>query len=70
MSNTTIINTFYRDNSNITKIKTQHRQIMASIINRIVKFKPMIKRAIVTNYTFYTAYILLRLISSPKSILS
>ena len=35
-------------------IKTQHSQIMAIITNRILKFKLMIKKSIVTNHTFFT----------------
>ena len=55
MNNTTVINTFNCDNSNITYIKTQHCQIMATITYRILKFELMIKKPIVTNYTFFTA---------------
>ena len=51
MNNTTV-NTLNSDNSNIAKIKTQHRQIMATITNGILKFEPMIKIPIVANYTF------------------
>ena len=52
MNNTTIINTFNSDNGSITKIKTQHCQIMTTITN--LKFKTMIKKPIVTNNTFFT----------------
>ena len=44
MNNTTITNNFNSDNSNIVYIKTQHHQIVTTIPNRIVKFKPMIKK--------------------------
>ena len=43
IKNTTIIKVFDSDNSNITRNKTQHCQIMTTIENRILKFKPMIK---------------------------
>ena len=55
MNNTVIINTFDSDNSNIAYIKTQHRQTMATIAYRILKFEPMIKKSIVANQTFFTA---------------
>ena len=51
MNNTTIINS---DNSNIANIKAQYCQTMATITDRILKFKPIIKKAIVANYTFFT----------------
>ena len=44
MNNTTITNNFNSNNSNIVYIKTQHDQIVTTIPNRIVKFKPMIKK--------------------------
>ena len=44
MNNTTIINTFNCDDSNIANIKTQHGQVMTTITNRILKFKPKIKK--------------------------
>ena len=40
------INTFKSDNtfnSDTGNIKTQHQQIMTTITNRFLKFKPMIK---------------------------
>ena len=43
VNNTTIKNTFNNDDSNITKIKTQDCQIMATIAKRILKFKSMRK---------------------------
>ena len=43
MTNTTIINTFNSDNSNIAYINTEHCQIMTTIADRMLKFKPMIK---------------------------
>ena len=56
MNNTTILNTFDSDNSNVAYIKTQHRQIMATITYKILKFEPMIKKAIVPNCTFLTVF--------------
>ena len=41
MNNTTIINLFNIDNSNITNIKAQHRQVMTTIRDRILKFESM-----------------------------
>ena len=54
MNNTTVINTFNSDNSNIAYIKTQHCQIMATVTYMILKFEPMIEKSILTNYTFFT----------------
>ena len=54
MNNTTIINPFHSNNSNIANIKTQHRQIMTTITDRILKFEPIIKKPIVANYKFLT----------------
>ena len=54
MNSTNIINTFNSDNSNIANIKTKHRQIMTTITNRILKFKPMIKKPIVADDIFFT----------------
>ena len=45
MNNTTIINSFNSDDSNITKIKMQHRQIVATITYRILKLGAMIKKS-------------------------
>ena len=55
MNNTTIINTFNIDNSNIANINSQHRQLMTTITYEILNFEPMIKKPIVTNYTFFPA---------------
>ena len=49
-----MINTFNSDNSNTTKIKTQHRQILTTTTNVISKFKSMIEISIVAKYTFFT----------------
>ena len=46
-------NTLTNDNSNIAFIKTQHHQIMAPIIYKILKFEPLIKKLTVTNHTFF-----------------
>ena len=54
MNNATIINTFNSDNINMPKIKIQHRQIMTTITNRILKFEPILKIPIVACKTFYT----------------
>ena len=46
MNNATKINTSKSDNtfnSDTGNIKTQHQQIMTTITNRFLKFKPMIK---------------------------
>ena len=53
MNNTMVINNLNSDNSNITNIKTQHRQIMAAITNIISKFKHMIKKPIVAYFYYY-----------------
>ena len=57
MNNTTIINTFNCDNSSIANIETQHRQIITTIAKRILKYKPMIKKPLVTDNTFFTVSI-------------
>ena len=54
MNNATIINTFNSFNSNIAKTKIHNCQIMTAITNRILKFEPMIKIPILTNYTLFT----------------
>ena len=54
MNNTTRINIFNSDNSNIAYINTQHRKNMATIANRILKFESMIKKPIVANHTFFS----------------
>ena len=63
MNNTTIINIFHSDDNNIAYIKTQNRQILATIAYRILKFESMIKRQIVANYTFFTSSTFSRIIS-------
>ena len=50
------INIFNSDNSNITYIKTQNCQIMATIAYRIFKSEPIIKKPIVTNDAFFSCY--------------
>ena len=42
MNNTTIINIFNSDNSDIAYVKRQNRQIMASIAYRTMKYESMI----------------------------
>ena len=54
MTNATIINTFNSDNSNIANIKTKYCQIMTTITNRILKFKPMIKKPIAVDNKLLT----------------
>ena len=44
---------FNSDNSNITYIKTQNHQIMATITYRILKFKSKIKKLAVRNHVFF-----------------
>ena len=51
INNTMIINTFNSDNSNIIKTMTTS----SNHDNKILKFKPMIKKSIVVHYTFFTA---------------
>ena len=53
MNNTTIINTFNGNNSNAANFKLQHRQIMTTIANKILKFKPMTKIPIVTSHNYF-----------------
>ena len=50
MNNTTIINC---DDRSITKTKTQHCQIMATIGYKIFKFEHKIKKTIVAHYTLF-----------------
>ena len=48
-------NTFNSDNSNIANIKKQPCQIIKlHITHKILKIKPMVKTAIVANYTYFT----------------
>ena len=67
--NTTIMNMFNTDNSNITYIKTQHRLIMTTIGYRILKFEPMVKKPVVTNYIYFLM-LLFSVGSIPSIILS
>ena len=53
MENTTIINIYDSNNSNITYINNKHCQIMTTIAYRIFKFESVIKKSIVTNHTFF-----------------
>ena len=48
-----IIKSFNSNINNNANIKTQHRQVMTTITDRILKFKPMIKKPIVTNHSFF-----------------
>ena len=55
MTNTRIISTIYSDNSSVFNINTLHQQIMGTITNKILLFKPMIKTAVMTNHKFFIA---------------
>ena len=56
MNNTTIINLFSSNNSNIPNIVANiHQQIMKTITDRILKPKLIIKKPIVAHYTFFVA---------------
>ena len=54
MNNTTKLNAFNSDSSNIANIKAQHQQIMTTIINIFLILKPMIKMVI--KYIFFTVF--------------
>ena len=54
MNNTTVINTFNSDNDSIANTTKQHRQIMTTGTKRILKFKPMAKKPLVTDNIFFT----------------
>ena len=54
MCNIMIVDTLYGHNKNVANIKTQHQEIMATIKNKVLKLKPIIKMSIVTNYLFAT----------------
>ena len=54
MNNTTTINSFNKENSNITKMKAQYHRIMTTITNGILKFEPTIKIPIGADNTFFT----------------
>ena len=54
INNTTITNIFNIENSDITKTKTQYYQIMTVISNKILIFKPLIKKPIATNRALFT----------------
>ena len=53
MNNTTIINIFNSGDTNITYNKAQHGQIMATIVYKILKFEPMIKKSMVENHALF-----------------
>ena len=53
MNNTSIINIFNSDNSNIAYIKTKHFQVMTTIEYRILKFESVITKTIVLNHAFF-----------------
>ena len=53
MNNTAIINVF-NNNSNSGHQKIQNQKIIATITNRFLKFKSMIKIPIMADNTFFT----------------
>ena len=53
MDNTTTINIFNSDKSNIGYDKAQNYQIMATIANRILAFESMITKPIVENHALF-----------------
>ena len=53
MNNTAIINTF-NNNSSSSHQKIQNQKIIATITNRFLKFKSMIKISIMADNTFFT----------------
>ena len=55
MNNTTIINIFNSDNSDIAYVKTQNSQIMASIAYRTMKYESMIWKRMVENHEFFAS---------------
>ena len=65
--NVMIINAFNNGNTNIANLKTQHRQIMTTVTNKILKFQPKTKLLIDLYRTFFTGIIFI--IPSPKSML-
>ena len=69
MKNTRIINIFGSDDNNIIKIKTQYCQIIIIVMNRLLKFKPIIKTPLGTNYDFLLFLLLPRSVPLLKSIL-
>ena len=50
----TTISTFYSDDNNIANINILYQQIMTTIPSRMLLFKPIIKKPIVINHTFFT----------------
>ena len=54
MNNTTTINIFNSDNSDIAFINTPYCQIMTTIAYKILKFESIIKKPIMTSYAFFT----------------
>ena len=49
INNSTIVNTFKSDNSNISYIQRKHCKSMSTITNRILKIKLMLKKPILTD---------------------
>ena len=69
MHNTMILNCFNSDNINITMIKRQHCHIMKNITNRMLKFKPIIKKPEVICHTFFTVIFLVTSLPLLEAIL-
>ena len=59
MNTITIINPFNSGNSKIANIKALHRLIMMTITDRILKFKPIMKKTTLANPIFFTVIILI-----------
>ena len=57
MNNTTVINVFKSDISNIAYTNNKHCQIMTTIAYIILKFESMIKEPIAANHAFFTSII-------------
>ena len=53
MDDTTLTNPFNSDNTDVDNIKTQHRQIMTTITDRILILEPITKTPLVENYIFF-----------------
>ena len=69
VNNTTIIDTFNSDNSNITKTNARLSQLMTTIANKILKFEPTINLSKKANYLFFTVITFSNIIPSLISIL-
>ena len=70
IKNTTRINIFNSDNNNVANIKTQHHQIKATIVNKILKFGSIIKNPKVANIHSLLLLLLAGSVLSLKTVLS